>query len=220
MVVYISWEAGLYRHVFLRGLLVRKCFGFLNHSWKNGQQRRCDLLQTQYTSRAAADREMRMWKDKPVQKAAEGRSLGHAKIPLQNKSLWFSFRNTVFLSSWTGFLSPAKLPVTTHADPRAGTELHLGPGPDQPWGCLSAGTAGMNPNFCREHSSKLLGILAIEIQSSAFLPTHVYDAWHEAAVSPHGHPDPGFNSSPGEKPTVPSVATVTVAGKAPKGAKC
>lgn len=107
-----------------------------------------------------------MWKDKPVQKATEGTRLAHAKIPLQKKSLWVSSHNTVFLSSWTGFLSPAKLPLSTHADPRAGTELHLGPGLDQPWGCLLAGTAGMNPNFCIDQSSKLLGILVNEIQSS------------------------------------------------------
>lgn len=44
-------------------------------------------------------------------------------------------------------------------------------------------------------------------------------AWHEAAASPRGHPDPGFNSSPGKKPTVPSVATATDAGKVPEEAK-
>lgn len=48
---------------------------------------------------------------------------------------------------------------------------------------------GMNPK-----SGKLLGILVNEMQSSAPLPRH------EAVVSPHGHPDPGFNSSPGEGP--------------------
>lgn len=44
-----------------------------------------------------------MWKDKRMQKAAEGTSLGHAKMLLQNKSLRFSFLNTIFLNSQTVF---------------------------------------------------------------------------------------------------------------------
>lgn len=111
------------------------------------------MLQPGYTRHGCTDGGIRIWKDKLMRKAAEGTSLGRAKMLLQNKSLRFSFLNTVFLSSQTGFLSPAQRPLPAHPESRAGTESHLGPGLEQPWRCLPAGAGVMNPNFARSTSA-------------------------------------------------------------------